>query len=64
MLPYSLTVGNRGRFFGLNVVGLRRRGFSAEQIAALKQACRLLQTPAQSLAEALRRVESEVPQTE
>ncbi len=64
VLPYSLTVGNRGRFFGLNVVGLRRRGFSAEQIAALKQACRLLQTPAQSLAEALQRVESEVPQTE
>ncbi|MFI5169871.1 MAG: acyl-ACP--UDP-N-acetylglucosamine O-acyltransferase, partial [Vicinamibacterales bacterium] len=26
VLPYSLTVGNRGRFFGLNVVGLRRRG--------------------------------------
>jgi UDP-N-acetylglucosamine acyltransferase len=63
VLPYSLTVGNRGRFFGLNVVGLRRRGFSAEQIAALKQACRLLQTPGLALAEALSRVEAEAPAT-
>jgi UDP-N-acetylglucosamine acyltransferase len=63
VLPYSLTVGNRGRFFGLNVVGLRRRGFSAEQIAAVKQACRLLQTPGLALAEALSRVEAEAPAT-
>jgi UDP-N-acetylglucosamine acyltransferase len=58
VLPYSLTVGNRARFFGLNVVGLRRRGFSPEQIAALKQATRLLCQPGVPLAEALRRVEA------
>ena len=40
VLPFSHTVGNRARFFGLNLVGLRRRGFAAEAIAALKQACR------------------------
>jgi UDP-N-acetylglucosamine acyltransferase len=61
VLPYSLTVGNRARFFGLNLVGLKRRGFGTQQIAALKQACRLLVAPSPSLAEALRRVEAEAP---
>jgi UDP-N-acetylglucosamine acyltransferase len=64
VLPYSLTVGNRARFFGLNVIGLRRRGFSAQAIAALKQACRRLATPGVPLAEALRRIESEDPLTD
>jgi UDP-N-acetylglucosamine acyltransferase len=64
VLPFSLTAGNRARFFGLNVIGLRRRGFSPEQIAALKRACRLLQASELPLAEALRRVEAEVAQTD
>jgi UDP-N-acetylglucosamine acyltransferase len=64
VLPFSLTVGNRARFFGLNVVGLRRRGFSQEQIAALKQACRLLQASELTLAQALRRIEAEAPMTD
>jgi UDP-N-acetylglucosamine acyltransferase len=64
VLPYSLTVGNRARFYGLNRVGLRRRGFTPEQILALKQACRLLSTPGLALAEALSRIERELPQTD
>ena len=64
VLPYSLTVGNRARFFGVNVVGLRRRGISAEAISALKLACRRLATPGVPLAELLRRVESEGPLTD
>ncbi len=64
VLPFSLTVGNRARFFGLNVVGLRRRGFSPERVAALKQACRLLQSSELALAEGLRRIEAEVPATD
>jgi UDP-N-acetylglucosamine acyltransferase len=59
VLPYSLTVGNRARFYGLNLVGLRRRGFAAAQIAALKQACRVLCQPGLPLAEALLRIEAE-----
>ncbi len=64
VLPYSLTVGNRARFFGLNLVGLRRRGFTAERIGALKQACRLLQARELALAEALARIEAEVAATD
>jgi UDP-N-acetylglucosamine acyltransferase len=55
--PFSLTVGNRAHFFGLNLVGLRRRGFSAEAIAALRAAYRVLVQGGLPLAEALRRVE-------
>jgi UDP-N-acetylglucosamine acyltransferase len=64
VLPFSLTVGNRARFFGVNRVGLRRRGFSPEAIAALKQACRLLSGPGLPLAEGLRRIEAEGPVTD
>jgi UDP-N-acetylglucosamine acyltransferase len=62
--PYSLTVGNRAHFFGLNLVGLRRRGFSAEAIAALRQAYRVLVQGGLTLADALRRVEEDGPFTD
>jgi UDP-N-acetylglucosamine acyltransferase len=64
VLPYSLVVGNRARFYGLNLVGLRRRGFSAERIAAIKQACRRLSTPGVRLADALQDIESGGPVTD
>jgi UDP-N-acetylglucosamine acyltransferase len=57
--PFSLTVGNRAHFFGVNVVGLRRRGFEAEAIQALRQAYRLLVRGGVPLAEALRQLEAE-----
>ncbi len=64
VLPFSLVVGNRARFFGVNTVGLRRRGFAPEKVVALKQACRQLSAPGLALAEALRRIESEGPLTD
>lgn len=41
-LPFCITDGNPGRARGLNLVGLKRNGFSREEIAALKEAYRLL----------------------
>jgi UDP-N-acetylglucosamine acyltransferase len=41
-LPYVLTVGNRARAFGVNVIGLKRKAFSEESIAGLRRAYRLL----------------------
>ncbi len=38
VIPYSLAVGNRANLTGLNLVGLKRAGFSREEIRALKQA--------------------------
>ena len=41
-LPFCITDGNPGRARGLNLVGLKRNGFGREDIAALKDAYRLL----------------------
>jgi UDP-N-acetylglucosamine acyltransferase len=40
--PFCTVAGDRARLHGLNVVGLRRRGFSGATIAALKRAYRLV----------------------
>ena len=41
-LPFCITDGNPARARGLNLVGLRRAGFKAPEIAALKEAYRML----------------------
>ena len=41
-LPFAKTVGNRARIYGLNTVGLIRRGFSPEIVGKLKRAYRYL----------------------
>ena len=41
-LPYGKTVGNRARIYGLNTIGLVRRGNSPATIARLKRAYRYL----------------------
>jgi len=41
-LPFCITDGNPGRARGLNLTGLRRGGFSREEIAALKEAYGML----------------------
>jgi UDP-N-acetylglucosamine acyltransferase len=42
VIPYGAVIGNRARLSGLNIVGLKRRGFSREVIHALRNAYRLL----------------------
>jgi UDP-N-acetylglucosamine acyltransferase len=61
VLPYSMTVGDRARLYGANLVGLRRRGFSREAIDALREAFRLLMRLGAT--EALRRLGAEGPHT-
>jgi UDP-N-acetylglucosamine acyltransferase len=41
-LPYARTVGNHARCYGQNTLGLRRSGFSAEEIRRITHAFRLL----------------------
>ena len=43
-LPFAKTVGNRARVYGLNTVGLVRRGFPPEVVTRLKRAYRYLLT--------------------
>jgi UDP-N-acetylglucosamine acyltransferase len=41
-LPFAKTVGNRARIYGINTIGLVRRGFSPDAIAKLRRAFRYL----------------------
>ncbi len=41
-LPYAKTVGNRARIYGLNSIGLERRGFSRDLLLKLRKAYRHL----------------------
>ena len=41
-IPYGMVLGNRAYLSGLNIIGLQRRGFSREDIHALRRAYRLL----------------------
>jgi UDP-N-acetylglucosamine acyltransferase len=42
VIPYGSVMGDRARLGGLNLVGLKRRGFSRDDIHALRTAYRLL----------------------
>jgi UDP-N-acetylglucosamine acyltransferase len=42
LIPYGMALGNRANLAGLNIVGLRRRQFTREQIHELRRAYRLL----------------------
>ncbi len=63
VLPYSKTVGNRARIYGINTVGLTRRGFTRESLIALKEAYRLLLQSRLNTSEAVKHLESEGPHT-
>lgn len=57
--PYCLAQGDRARLFGLNRVGLERRGFGEAQKRALKQAYRTFFFEGLSLKDAVERIRRE-----
>ena len=58
-LPFIITDGNPGRASGLNVVGLRRAGFTAADLRELKTAYRTLLRSGLSLETALAQLEAQ-----
>jgi UDP-N-acetylglucosamine acyltransferase len=56
-LPFGKAVGNRARLYGLNSIGLARRGFSTETISQLKRAYRYLLVSKLNTARALAAIE-------
>ncbi len=59
--PYTVGFGSRRyRIGGLNLIGLRRRKFSREDIAALNQAYKITYRSGLSLIEALEKIENEI----
>ena len=56
IIPYGSVIGNRAYLSGLNLVGLKRRGFDRETIHALRKAYRLLFAQEGTLAERVEEV--------
>jgi UDP-N-acetylglucosamine acyltransferase len=42
VIPYGMVVGDRARLTGLNIIGLQRRGFSRDEIQALRTAYQMI----------------------
>jgi UDP-N-acetylglucosamine acyltransferase len=59
VLPYSKTVGNRALIYGLNTIGLVRRGFQPETVRKLKAAYRYLLVSKLNATQALERIEQD-----
>jgi UDP-N-acetylglucosamine acyltransferase len=61
VLPFVKTVGNRpAKTYGINTIGLDRKGFQKETIESLQRAYRILTRSHLPLQEALDRIESEL----
>ncbi|HET8796709.1 MAG TPA: acyl-ACP--UDP-N-acetylglucosamine O-acyltransferase [Thermoanaerobaculia bacterium] len=61
VLPYVKTVGNRpAKTYGINTIGLQRKGFEKETIEALQRAYRILTRSKLLLQDALAKIESEL----
>lgn len=62
--PYSMCAREPVAYCGLNIVGLRRRGFSNELIENIHNAYRLIYQSGFKLDEALRRIREDVPMSD
>jgi len=63
-LPFALTVGNHARCYGLNITGIKRRGYSREAIEAMRHAFHLLLAAKLNTSQALERIEQELTDSE
>lgn len=57
--PFTQACGDRAKLYGLNIVGLRRHGYSRETITALKKAYRILFRSRLMFAEAIEKIENQ-----
>jgi len=63
VLPFSKTVGNRARLYGVNTIGLERRGFSKERIEDLKTSYRVLQQSGLNVSQAVTCLREKLPES-
>ena len=59
VIPFGMANGNPGRLQGLNVIGMRRSGFSSDVIRKTRQAYRVLFSGEVTLQEGVQQVEAE-----
>ena len=61
--PYCNAAGDRARIKGLNVEGMRRRGFVKEQIEAIRKAYRIIFQSGLTAKAALKKARKEIPES-
>lgn len=59
-LPFALTVGNHAKCYGLNITGMKRRGYSREAIDTLHHAFHLLLSAKLNTTQAVERIKQEI----
>ncbi|MFN3550428.1 MAG: acyl-ACP--UDP-N-acetylglucosamine O-acyltransferase [Endomicrobiia bacterium] len=57
--PYVMVVGDRAELWGVNIVGLKRKGFSKDKIMEIKSVYKKLFRSKLPLSEAIKKIESE-----
>lgn len=62
--PYVLAAGEPLKYSGINVVGLKRRGFSADEIQEIKTVYSLLYNSGLNTKQALNKIDIEIEKTE
>lgn len=62
VLPYIMVSGHPAQIYGLNTEGLKRNGFTPDEIACLKRAYKTLYRESLSLEEAVHRIEAMLPE--
>ncbi len=61
--PYVLMNGEPAKYFGLNSVGLKRRGFTSDRISAIKRAYQFIYGSKLNLTQAVDAIKSELERT-
>lgn len=61
--PYILAMGEPLQYGGINSIGLRRRGFSAESMSAMKKAYRFIYRSHLNVSQAVEKIKAEMPET-
>lgn len=61
VLPFITVSGHPAQSYGLNLVGLKRHGFSADDIAQIKRAYKILCREGSTLADSLQKIEAMIP---
>lgn len=64
IMPYTICAREPATYCGLNIVGLRRRGFEREVINTIHEAYRIIFQGGLSLADAIATIQRELPQTD
>lgn len=60
--PYAVASGDRAKLYGVNIIGLRRRGYTKEKIQLIEKAYKILFRDSSNINDAIKKVQDELPQ--